>query len=420
MDAVETPNINAATAKPDHQPQAVFAPELRAPRRMNYGDAVRILGTFAVVINHVSDMYLGNKTFWTGGKEYPFMLTPTWWVLNVVDAAMRWAVPAYIMLSGALLLDPARAEAPHVFYKKRLARIGVPLVFWTVFFVWFRFHYLTGPGHGPTFPTRVGALFEKVSNFVVGPPQSWTTPHDIWKDVAEGKPYVHLHFIFRIAGLYAFTPMFRIFLRHSSRSMQIAVTVMCLGLAAGNSFVNGLFQDEPSVFMRFIPFIGYYFLGYLLRDTLLSKGRLALCWAGFVASVAILAGLTGVLIHRYGFKWYPSVPLVLYDFMSPIRILMAIFAWLILVTTFHKPWPTDERTRRWIAYWASTTLGLYLVHPFFREILYFRGFDALHPFGNSFTSIWLGIPIVSIMVYVPSLLVTMLIMKTPIVRRIAG
>src|SRR5947209_17248353 len=98
----------------------VFAPATGKPRRMHYGDAIRILGTVAVVVGHVSDLRLFSDK----------VLDRDWWVCNVWDCLTRWAVPCYIMLSGALLLDPARGETPRDFYRKRLARIGVPLVFW--------------------------------------------------------------------------------------------------------------------------------------------------------------------------------------------------------------------------------------------------------------------------------------------------
>src|SRR5437763_9984766 len=95
----------------------VFAPDAapgptHKPRRMHYGDAIRILGTIAVVIGHVADMRFGGNA-----------LDRDWWVANFWDAFTRWAVPAYIMLSGALLLDPVRAEHPSDFYRKRLGRI---------------------------------------------------------------------------------------------------------------------------------------------------------------------------------------------------------------------------------------------------------------------------------------------------------
>jgi hypothetical protein len=73
----------------------VFAPQpldydspLHKPRRMHYGDAIRILGTVAVVIGHVADMRLFSA----------HVLDRDWWICNAWDAMTRWAVSAYIML----------------------------------------------------------------------------------------------------------------------------------------------------------------------------------------------------------------------------------------------------------------------------------------------------------------------------------
>lgn len=382
-----------------YETSSVLAPDPTKPRRMNYGDAIRILGTVAVVMNHVCDMHLGGE-----------VLSAKWWVFTTWDAAMRWAVPAYIMLSGALLLDPARAEPPTTFYKKRLARIGIPLVFWTAFFIWFSFHVLI--------------------------PRNWGADrHQIWINLLQGKPYAHLHFIFRIAGLYAFTPMIRVFLRHAPRGMQIGTVILLLGFSTGDSIMNGITHSEASMFMRFAPFLGYYLAGYLLRDACVTPKQLRWCWVGYFACVAILAGGTGFLIAMNGGKleWYPSVPMMLFDFLSPIRIVMALFSWLILVTLFHKPWPHTERGRARVAWWAGTTLGLYLVHPLFRELFYINGFSAEHPLGNmhlpwflykyvfsGLREVFIGIPLMSLMVYVPSLITTSILMKIPYVRRITG
>ena len=82
--------------------------------------------------------------------------------------------------------------------------------------------------------------------------------------------------------------------------------------------------NEPSVFARFVPFVGYYLLGYLLRDTRLSRRGLAWCWVGLIATVLTLALGTGLLVKLTGgaVKWYPSVNMILYDFLSPVRIVI--------------------------------------------------------------------------------------------------
>ena len=68
-------------------------------------------------------------------------VTPTvmanWFTSDVFGAIGYLGVPLFVMLSGALLLNPAKADEPMgVFYKKRFWRVGLPLIFWTlVYFV---------------------------------------------------------------------------------------------------------------------------------------------------------------------------------------------------------------------------------------------------------------------------------------------
>src|SRR5690625_5977164 len=40
---------------------------------------------------------------------------PDWWLANAVDSASRWSVPVFIMISGALALDPNRGSKPRRF-----------------------------------------------------------------------------------------------------------------------------------------------------------------------------------------------------------------------------------------------------------------------------------------------------------------
>lgn len=354
------------------------------PRWMHYGDAIRILGTMAVVVGHVADLGLfGEKT-----------LSLNWWVCNLWDAATRWAVPVYIMLSGALLLDPGRSESVRTFYRKRLARLGVPLVFWSAFFMWFSVEY-TG----------------------------WVTLRQEWINLLKGQPYVHMHFIFRIAGLYAFTPMLRVFLKHSTRRMQVLSVALLLGFSSADSIANGITGTELSAFARFAPFLGYYLLGYLMREPAVRREEILKWAAGLLGCILLLAATTGWLVKEFGFRAYPSLGMMMYDFLSPVRIVMAICAWLVLVKLFHEPWPTSPRGRQWIRRWADLTLGLYLVHPMFREMWYLGRFGPLHlshGLSAAWPNFWIGIPVMAVLVYVPALLTTMLLMRIPYVRRIAG
>ncbi len=513
--AIETPPM--AETKPAHIPH-------QHPQWMHYGDIIRILGTVVVVIGHVCDMELYN------GSQ---LGTLNWHVLNVWDSFSRWAVPIYIMLSGSLLLDPHRTEAPSKFYHKRLMRIGVPLVFWSLFFMWVDVYY-TGwrathnvpqqPNyetylHFDSLTTTKGSKYignidqndtgytvqtasEKldidsqdvakvernpnisadwqfawtakslpqwIHNFIIFHPDQWGghtrwewftylvfyCPQKAWLNLLKGEPYVHMHFIFRIAGLYAFTPVLRICLKHIPRPMLITTVVMMLIWSSLDSIANNVTETELSAFARFVPFLGYYLIGYLLREATFSRGTLLLCALGWIISIALLAGGEEWLVQHYvidaklpSIYGPPAMDMILYDFLSPVRVMMAIFAWIVLVNVFRDPWPYSHTGRSIIRFWANTTLGLYLIHPLFREMWYMKaplwidpwlekviamhGFWGFHQmqlilkewmkYGINATwpNVWVGVPMVAVLVYVPALISTIIIMRIPFVRRIAG
>lgn len=355
-------------------------PSLRKAAYMPYGDAARVLGTLAVVIGHICDMTVFNKN--AGATD--------WWTCLFVDSATRWAVPVYIMLSGALLLDPARTETPGEFYSKRLARLGVPVLIWSAFFMWFSVAY-TG----------------------------WRTTDQVWHDLAMGKPYAHLHFVFRIAGLYAFTPMLRVFLQHASRAMVAQTALILLALSAANSVAESFMHTELNVFLRFVPFLGYFLLGYLLRDARLTKNGLIGCALLAMACIFALTGGTALLVQRFGFQDQPSLSWLLYDFLSPVRVAFAVSVWLLIVNLFREDW-LQSRPGRFVAKWlAPATLGIYLVHPLFREILFIETKDTQYFalfWGNAFS----GVPLSTLLVYIPSVIFTLVILQIPYVRRIVG
>jgi surface polysaccharide O-acyltransferase-like enzyme len=505
--------------------------ERAEPQWMNYGDVIRILGTVVVVFGHVSDMIL-YQPHTPGSLEGPGTLN--WFVCNWWDAACRWAVPIYIMLSGSLLLDPNRVESPSRFYHKRLMRIGAPLVFWSFFFMFIDVYYtgwraidnppgqvytaylhydsltttdgqtLVGnvdktdegytvqtsiesvdvpsdkvarvfhaPGNraGSQFAWSANSIFQWIRNFIKYDPHDWgghtrwewiqylvwIRPQNAWINLLKGEPYMHMHFIFRIAGLYAFTPVLRVCLKHVPRPMLIVTVITMLALSSADSLANNITKTELSAFARFTPFLGYYLAGYLLRNAVISWKWLFYSMIGFAGAIILLACGTQWLVQWYLLDAHvpkiqidgpPSMVMILYDFLSPVRVVMAIFAWVVLVNVFRNPLPIGKAGRSVIRFWANTTLGLYLIHPLFREMWnmpaplwltpYIEHFGTLHEVGimhqvqtvlnqwmlhginASWPNVWKGVPFVAALVYVPSLLATIVIMRIPYVRRIAG
>jgi hypothetical protein len=177
---------------------------------------------------------------------------PDWWLANAVDSASRWSVPVFIMISGALALDPNRGSKPRKFLSKRIWRIGIPLVFWTVVYVLFRRYYLQPDD------------------------ESWNPGVAI----LTGSPFVQLYFLYVLAGLTLLTPFFRLLSVHGSRRLQWGTGLIFLGIGMLDQWVSMIFDvGEANIATRFLPMAGFYILGWVLRDIVLSARAAVLAWS---------------------------------------------------------------------------------------------------------------------------------------------
>lgn len=370
--APPAPSLHAARTSP--LPTRREHPPLDRPRRLEYGDPIRVLGTMAVMLGHVADVPLfdAEPNTWQ------------WLLINVLDSGSRWAVPVYVMLSGALLLDPARDESAGQFYRKRLARLGIPIVFWSAFFMLFAIFYTHA-----------------------------STPREALRNLSNGEPYLHLHFIFRLAGLYALTPALRVLVRHASRTLLKQTVLILFVIWAADSLINGIRCIEPSAFACFAPFLGYYLCGYLLRDIRPSRRTRILAMAGFVGSLIVLVAWSSLMARYYDVSPFPSRPMLLHDFLSPVRITMGVCSWILLTHLFRNPMPAQSRFARIVVLLAPLTLGIYLVHPAIRDVLARHGLAAMN-----FANLVVGVPTVTLMCYILTTITVACAVRVPYVRRL--
>ncbi|MFB3893702.1 MAG: acyltransferase [Phycisphaerae bacterium] len=363
-----------------------------------YGDAMRVLGVMAVIVVHVNDMVLFSNSV---GQAH-------WWFANFVDASGRWAVPVFIMLSGALLLNPSRDESPKEFYRRRLARLGVATVFWSIFFMLFAVYY-TG--------WCVGAWNV--------PPGDWHK--SVWRELLRGAPYMHLHFVFRLAGLYLITPLLRLYVRHASLGLRTGMMLAIFGMAMAGSVATSILGTAPdgqpidsvSGFAILWPFLGFYLAGDVLREVTVTRRLAAWSFAGYLLCVAAMAVGTGVAVGPLAGtpakpQVYPSLDMMMYDFLNPTRVLMSFCAWFIFAYIFGRM-SLDAPIQRIFKYLAPLTLGIYLVHPLFREILFVKA-EWLWDLPN----VWYGVPLIILLVVVASTALTWVLSRIPVVRKIIG
>ena len=312
------------TADPHAQPLVLDA----APREpTGWFDLARVLAILAVVVVHATSEQVVSRT--AGDPA-----TAAWWTANLLDSASRWCVPVFLMVSGALLLDPRRTDRPRDFYRRRLARIGVPLVVWTLVYLVFR-----------------AAWFGDLD------------PADAARDVAAGTPFLQLYFLYVLAVLYVLTPFLRLVVRHATHRMQAAFGGVLLGLGAADQVLSAFLDvGGASAATRFLPYAGYFTLGWLLRDLPLTRRAVRAAALAFTAMVAATAGLVAL---SAAFVGWGSPGRYLYGYLSPTVVVTSVAAFVLL-----RAWGLRAAGSRWapghrVAALSALTFGVYLVHPLF-------------------------------------------------------
>ena len=96
-------------------------------RQSNY-DLLRIISTIAVIMIHTNWLYFG-------GMYDTFSRSFTWIGLALINILTRFAVPAFVMLSGAFILSNERNRDFKTFYKHSLKKIVIPTVLVIVFLI---------------------------------------------------------------------------------------------------------------------------------------------------------------------------------------------------------------------------------------------------------------------------------------------
>ena len=296
------------------------------PGRTGWLDLARVLAIAAVVAIHVVAPVVEGKSTATG--------SPAWWFADVVDAGLRWSVPLFVMVSGALLLAPGKPGPLRPFLLRRLQRVGVPLVVWTLFYLLFRSFY------------DVGGL--SAEEATVG--------------VLAGSPFLHLYFLYVIAGLSLLTPFLRVLLDGATRGTAALLAALALGAGAADQVLSVLVGlGQPNAVTRSLPFVGYFVAGAVLRDLPVSRRRVHLAAVGLTSTVLVTALGTGAVTAALG--WGPPAA-YLYGFLSPPVVVMSLSVFVLLKAVGESSTILGTpRVATALRRLSALSFGVYLVHP---------------------------------------------------------
>jgi surface polysaccharide O-acyltransferase-like enzyme len=341
-------------------------------------DVIRAAATFMVVWLHSAAPWIYN---------YGKVPDLCWQFANITDSAVRMSIPLFFMLTGYLFLG--REVFLREYFIKRGTRIVVPWLAWSVLYVlWHRFY----DGAEISF---LSAMRSFVNGSVSG----------------------HLWFFYALTGLYLFVPIMAWLMDSHDRSKAYYFIALWLAGASLMPFSNRVLTyvtgREIKAAFDLTMFGGYS--GYLVIGSLVGRINLtrATRWiaAGFVtAGVALTILGTSIITSKSGvFIGY------FYEYVSPNVIMTSVGAFVLLKQLGHLI--SNNAILSSICEKVSgASLGIYLVHPMFLDLIRGGSFGAnLASLSNS-TSF--SIPLVALLAFTFSCGVAHTILQVPFIRRI--
>jgi len=313
-----------------------------------------------------------------------------WWTSNIYDSISRSAVPLFVMLTGALLLQPTKVNEPlGVFFKKRWSRVGIPILFWgTIFFLW-------------DFAIKGQTL----------------TPLFVLQGVFAG-PYVHFWFVYALLGLYLITPLLRVIVAYTNWSL-IRYFLLLWFVGTGIFSLLTLYENINSqivwfnhtVFI-FTGLIGYFILGAYIEK--LQTRRLILYLGLILSTLWTIIG-TYFLVGTLGEFYNPFF----LDASSFSVIITSVTLFLILaLIPNHKIQKRYPRGNRILKIISENTLPIYLFHIIVLETLNY-GYLGLKISVTTLNPI-IEIPLVTFLTLIISLAVIIPLKKLPYIKRLIG
>lgn len=347
------------------------------PGHVAYIDLLKIVAVFAVILVHASGGYVRNLPLGSAG----------WWAANLMGGAARFCVPAFVMASGALLLDPARNEPLGVFLRRRVRRVAVPFFAWAVIYhAWFL--------------ARSGDPFH-LGGFLVDLLAGGRTAH---------LP-IHLWFLLMILGVYLAAPVLKAFTDTASEGRMRYFLALWLLLAGVAPLATKLWGLQVGFYnVVFTAYAGYFVLGHYLHRAPAMAGPAAIGGAAALYGLAVAVTCWGTAALGPG---PDGVNKALYGYATPNVALMAVAVFVLCRAA------AGLRRPRWMPALAgparevgACVLGIYLVHLIVLAVAHTAWRKAGLPDGV------VSVPGLAVMTFFGSLAIVWGLRRVPLVRHI--
>lgn len=223
-----------------------------AKNRVVWLDTLRVLATFGVIVLHVA------STGYYSAQGYD------WQVSAIFDCLVRWAVPVFVMISGALFLNPQKNVTIHGMVFHYIPRLLIAYFSWWIIYSFAR--AMVDTYHSGNFCFRISYL----------------------------SPHFHLWFLPMLCGVYLLIPLLRRIIV-DEKLVRYSLVLWALYIGVGNIF-SLLEKNIPQISVLFetnlvLGYAGYFLLGYWLTIKTFSRvGKRIIYGLGTFAGIVTVFG----------------------------------------------------------------------------------------------------------------------------------
>jgi surface polysaccharide O-acyltransferase-like enzyme len=347
-------------------------------QKIIWADNLRAIATFSVILIHVCVPIL---------EQFGTILNFDWWIANCYESSVRFCVPIFLMLTGALLL-PQNMEMTD-FFKKRFSRVIVPFIAWSFLYV----GYFTA---SKLYKGEIKSLSEAVNFFYLN------------IRYGSGASY-HLWYIDMLIGVYFLLPIISKWIINASKN-EIILYLIVWFVFCFNYFFEYLPIITQINIAYYLGYLGYPILGYFLMHKMgvLENKYLK---PNYIAILLTSIGLLLTIISTYQISYSNGkFSELFYNYLSPNIILLSVGVFLLFKSArFNNIFINNV-----LNIVSKYSYGIYLIHVFILFLLSKIGLTGI--FINSI----IAIPLVTLLCFSISLVTIFLLNKIKILQPFLG
>lgn len=348
--------------------------------RVAYFDHLRVFATLAVVVLHTA------AQLWYSADPKGL----DWNITNFYGSLVRWGVPVFLMISGALFLP--REIPTKTLYSKYIARMVSAFALWSVIYALGLplVDKLLHPSYAYPFSSRLSAI-------IAG--------------------HYHMWFIPMIIGIYMCIPLLRQLLRSETVTRYFLVLTFVFAFAIpqlvdmANDFIGGKFANVVNMLYYSMDnlklgmlsgFALYFILGYLLSQRELSKRQRRVIYA-----LGVVGGLSTLVFSALASCRTGAACKAYYDELS-VNVFVqavAVFTWFR-----HRDF-SGEKWNRVMEKLSKYSFGVYLCHVFVLDSLQKVGIHT-----GRFAML-LSIPVIAVVTVIISCFISWVLNQIPVVKK---